>query len=314
MNTGGRSDGRTVGRIACLVALGILSVSPTVRLSGQNDPRLKAALQLVQSGRADSARALVRRLLATLPPQDSVYPEALYTQGMIAPDAASAATSLQRVVVEYGWSPWADDALLRLAQLNYAQGDPAGAAQAAERLRRDYPDSPLKARADFWGARGYFDLRDEPHGCTLIQEALTGAGDDVEFRNQVGYYAARCGGTAAAAPVAATPATGTPVPAASTPSATAAAPVATPAAGDSAKPAAPVAYSVQVLAVKSAAQVDELLTRLKVMGFADARVVRDTSGFLKVRVGHFPTRQDAQRVQQRLKVRLGGQPFVVEEP
>jgi cell division septation protein DedD len=69
-----------------------------------------------------------------------------------------------------------------------------------------------------------------------------------------------------------------------------------------------------VLAVKSAAQVDELLTRLKVMGFADARVVRDTSGFLKVRVGHFPTRQDAQRVQQRLKVRLGGQPFVVEEP
>ena len=305
------SDRQMVGLVAVMVCP---SVYPTIRLSAQNDPRLKAALQLVQSGRADSARALVRRLLATLPPQDSVYPEALYTQGMIAPDAASAATSLQRVVVEYGWSPWADDALLRLAQLNYAQGDPAGAAQAAERLRRDYPDSPLKARADFWGARAYFDLRDEPHGCALIQEALTGAGDDVEFKNQVGYYAARCGATAAATPVAATPATGTPVPAASSPPATPVAPVATPAAGDSAKPAAPVAYSVQVLAVKSAAQVDELLTRLKVMGFADARVVRDTSGFLKVRVGRFPTRQDAQRVQQRLKVRLGGQPFVVEEP
>ena len=160
------------------------SVYPTSRLSAQNDPRLRAALQLVQSGRADSARALVRRLLATLPLQDSVYPEALYTQGMIAPDAASAATSLQRVVVEYGWSAWADDALLRLAQLNYAQGEPASAAQAAERLRRDYPDSPLKARADFWGARGYFDLRDEPHGCALIQEALTGAGYDIEFRDR----------------------------------------------------------------------------------------------------------------------------------
>jgi cell division septation protein DedD len=318
------ADTRRVGRLACALVAAAFSLAPSVRLSGQNDPRLRAALVLVQSGRADSARALVRRLLATLPPQDSVYPEALYTQGMIAPDAASAATSLQRVVVEYGWSPWADDALLRLAQLNYAQGDPAGAAQTAERLRRDYPDSPLKARADFWGARGYFDLRDEPHGCVLIQEALSGAGEDVEFRNQVSYYAARCGGTAAAPPAAAAPATGTPVPAASSspapspsPTAPPPAPVApgtVPAPGDSAKPAAPVAYTVQVLAVKSAAQVDELLTRLKVMGFADAHVVRDTSGFLKVRVGRFLTRQDAQRVQQRLRIRLGGQPFVVEEP
>lgn len=322
MTTGRGSDARRVGRLAFALVAAALSVAPSVRLSGQTDPRLRAALALVQSGRADSARALVRRLLATLPPQDSVYPEALYTQGMIAPDAASAATSLQRVVVEYGWSRWANDALLRLAQLNYAQGDPAGAAQAAERLRRDYPDSPLKARADFWGARGYFDLRDEPHGCVLIQEALTGAGEDVEFRNQVSYYAARCGGTSAAPPAATAPATGTPVPAASSspppnappPAPPPVAPATVPASGDSAKSAAPVAYSVQVLAVKSAAQVDELLTRLKVMGFVDAHVVRDTSGFLKVRVGRFPTHQDAQRVQQRLKIRLGGQPFVVEEP
>jgi cell division septation protein DedD len=72
-------------------------------------------------------------------------------------------------------------------------------------------------------------------------------------------------------------------------------------------------YSVQVLAVKSAAQVDDMLTRLRVMGF-DARVVRDTSGFFKVRVGRYGTREDAQRVQQALRTRVGGQPFVVEEP
>ena len=307
MRGGRRAVWRTGGRILGVVLL-LLTARPANRLAAQNDPRLRAALQLVQSGRADSARALVRRLLATLAPQDSVYPEALYTQGMIAPDAASAATSLQRVVVEYGWSPWADDALLRLAQLHYAQGDPASAAQAAERLRRDYPDSPLKSRADFWGARGYFDLRDEPRGCALIQEALTAAGDDIEFRNQVSYYAARCGGTV-----------GTPAPATSPPPIPPSAPTPpptspAPAAADSTKHAAPAAYSVQVLAVKSAVQVDELLTRLKVMGYADARVVRDTSGFLKVRVGRYPTRQDAQRAQQRLKTRLGGQPFVVEEP
>src|SRR5207245_11640513 len=81
-------------------------------------------------------------------------------------------------------------------------------------------------------------------------------------------------------------------------------------------PATPTAggvCSVQVLAVKGAAQVDDLLTRLKVMG-CDARVVRDTSGLFKVRVGHYATHDEAAQVQRRLKTRLGGQPFVVEEP
>src|SRR2546426_9482751 len=116
------------------VVLVLLTARPTIRLSAQNDPRLRAALQLVQSGRADSARALVRRLLATLAPQDSVYAEALYTQGMIAPDAASAATSLQRAVVEYGCSPRAADALLRLAPLPHPPGRPRRAAHAARRV------------------------------------------------------------------------------------------------------------------------------------------------------------------------------------
>jgi len=56
-----------------------------------------------------------------------------------------------------------------------------------------------------------------------------------------------------------------------------------------------------------------MLTRLKVMGF-DARVVRDSAGFFKVRVGRYATREEAQRAQARLKQRVGGQPFVVDEP
>src|SRR5581483_7978335 len=130
--------------------------------------------------------------LASLSPQDSLYPGALFTAGRIAPDAATAATDLQRVVIEYGQSVWADSALALLTQLHFAQGDPAATVQAAERLRRDYPDSPLRPRAAFWGARAYFELKDELHGCALIREALEGAGGDVEFRNQVGFYAERC--------------------------------------------------------------------------------------------------------------------------
>ena len=275
--------------VGLIVAL--LTAGPAVRLPAQTDTVRAVALRVAQT-RPDSGRAMMRRLLASLSPRDSLYPGALFTAGMLAPDAGLIATNLQRVVVEYGQSVWADSALVALAKLYFAQGDLAATTQAAERLRRDYPDSPLKPRAAFTGARAYFDMKDDAHGCALIREALDGAGAEVEFRNQVSFYAPRC---------AAMPA----IPAAATPAS----------AGDSqAKAAAPATtYAVQVLAVKSASQVDEMLTRLKVMGF-DARVVRDTSGLFKVRVGHYPTHDQAAQVQRRLKTRLGGQPFVVEEP
>ena len=283
-----RKDGRPEGWVGALLVLASLSVLPSFRpLSAQSDPRLVAAVNLAQSGRMDSARAVVRRLLASMPPTDSVYPEALFVSAILAPNPRAVATNLQRVVIEYGQSPWADDALLRLAQLYAAQNDDAATIQATERLRRDYPDSPLRARADFAGARAYFTLKDEARGCMLIREALADTTTDVEFRNQVTYYAARCSA----------------VPPATTATAT------TTATRDS----TPKTLAVQVLAVRSSSQVDEMLTRLKVMGY-DPRVIRDSSGLFKVRVGKYASREEAQRALSNLKTRVGGQPFIVEEP
>ena len=279
--------------VGMLVAL--LSIIPTFHLSAQTDARLVEALRLAQSGHVDSGRAIVRRLLAALPPSDSVFPQALLAAAKIAPDAPTVSSHLNRVVVEYGASPWADDALLLLTQLYFAQRDPAKTIDAAERLNRDYPDSPLRARASFSAARSYFELKNETRGCELIQQSLDGAGEDVEFKNQVSFYAARCSAPGTTTATSAPPAPRTD---------TSALP----------RPAAPPGtYAVQVLAVRSAAQVDDMLTRLKVMGF-DARVVRDSTGFFKVRVGRYATREEAARTQQRLKTRVGGQPFVVEEP
>jgi SPOR domain len=282
-----RRDSRFGGWARGLVAV-LLSAYPVGRLPAQQVDSLRREALNVAQTRPDSGRAMLRRLLASLSPNDSLYPGVLLTAARVAADAPTVATYLQRVAIEYGRSVWADSALLLLTQLDFAQGDPAATVQAAERLRRDYPDSPLNPRAGFWGARAYFDLKDDAHGCALIQEALSGIGTDIEFKNQVQFYAARCNAT----PMTATPPTGTP-----------------------SSPASSVvsSYAVQVLAVKSAPQVDELLSRLKVMGF-EARVVRDTSGLFKVRVGHFATREEAQRTQRRLKTRLGGQPFVVQEP
>jgi len=290
-----RPDGRTAGR-PWLMIMVMLAVWPSGRLAAQTDARLVEALRLAQSGQVDSGRTIIRRLLATLPPTDSVYPEALLAAAKIAPDAQAVATNLNRIVVEYGASAWADDALLLLTQLYFAQRDPMQTIQAAERLNRDYPDSPLRPRANFSAARAYFELKNEARGCELIQQAIAGAGEDVEFKNQVNFYAARCSA----------PSTTT----TSTTQGGGAQPVDT---ATKTAPAAPHAWSVQVLAVKSAAQVDDMLTRLRVMGF-ESRVMRDSTGFFKVRVGRYATRAEAQRAQQRLRSKVGGHPFVVEEP
>ncbi len=289
---------RPVGRFGGLAvgtAVLLLAAQPLNRLTAQTDARLVEALRLAQFGQVDSGRAIIRRLLATLPPGDSSYPQALLAAAKIAPNAVTVASYLNRIVVEYGAGPWADDALLLLTQLYFAQHDPAQTVQAAERLNRDYPDSPLRPRANFSAARAYFELKNDTRGCELIQQALDGAGDDVEFKNQVNFYASRCGAPA-------------PAPAAATTT-----PTPTPSDTGSKATSGPHTYAVQVLAVKSAAQVDEMLTRLKVMGF-DARVVRDSTGFFKVRVGHYATRDEAVRSQRRLKQKVGGQPFVVDEP
>ena len=286
-------------KLTAFVALAFLTVQPLNRLTAQTDGRLVEALRLAQSGQVDSARGIVRRLLATLPPGDSVYPQALLAAAKIAPDAPTVSLYLNRIVVEYGAGPWADDALLLLTQLYFAQHDPTQTVQAAERLNRDYPDSPLRARANFSAARAYFELKNETRGCELIHQALDGSGDDVEFKNQISFYASRCSAPSSTLPPPPPPDTG----AKTTP-----APPPPPA-----PPAGPHAYAVQVLAVKSAAQVDDMLTRLKVMGF-DARVLRDSTGFFKVRVGRYATREEAQRAQLRLKQKVGGQPFVVDEP
>jgi cell division septation protein DedD len=138
------------------------------------------------------------------------------------------------------------------------------------------------------GARSAFDLRDEVRGCAYIRDAQAGAGDDIEFKNQVAFYSARCG-----APSTAVAATSTSV--------------------DTQARRGGSRFAVQVLMGKSAPQIDDILNRLKTLGFA-AHVVRDSSGYMKVRVGPYPSRDAAQRAQGQLKARFGGQPFLVEEP
>jgi len=267
----------------------------------------------------------VDRLLAATPPSDTLYPQILYTQAMVAGTAGDMRRLLQRVVVEYPTSSWADDALLRLVQMDYATRNYDGAARNLERLRTDFPASQLMPQAAYWAGRTYFDANNPTAACRWLADGMAQSRQDVELQNQLGYLYQRCDLRAdSAGPRTASDsargdttttaaAQGQPAPAASP----------TPVAADSARttaaappaaqaPPAKTVYRVQVAAVGSRKSAEDAAKKARSLGMTGVTV--QDKGLYKVRVGEYRTREAAQTAAASLKSRLGGTPFVVSEP
>src|SRR5215216_5128936 len=190
MKTSSRRWLRAVARLwACLPALSVFPVLPAF---SQSDPRLVEVVRHAQEGESDSARIKIQQLLTATPPTDTLYPQIMYTQAMVASDASYMRRQLQRVAVEYSASSWADDALLRLVQLDYASGNLEGAARNLERIRLDYPGSPLTPQAAYWAARTYFDQKKPELACRWIAQGMAASTGNIELQNQLGYLNQRC--------------------------------------------------------------------------------------------------------------------------
>jgi cell division septation protein DedD len=250
------------------------------------DSALAEAVQLATEGQGDSARAVVRARIARLAPTDSLYPGALYAAGVVAADSDTALTYFRRVSIEYSQSVWAAAALVRTAQFAFAGGDFTTAATAAERVLSDYPHTAVRAAAAYWAGRAELELHDVAAACGHMREAETQAGTDAETANRARFYLQRC------ASVAGAPAESSGRAAASEGSGT--------------------GYAVQVAAVQSPAAANDLMRSLVGAGY-QTHVVRESDGLLKIRVGHYRTRAEAERIAVRLKRKLGGNPFVVQE-
>ena len=283
----------TIRWLGVLVSLGLVATRPAF---GQKDARLVAAVRLAQDGLTDSARAVVRRLMATTPPADSTYAEILYTAGIVAATEYDRRISLRRVIVEYAASEWADDALLLLAQVEYANANPAGASAQAARLLADYPMSPLVPVAAFWGARAAADLRNGAEACRMVDLGLKAPGDDVELRNQLTYQRQRCTAIATQVADSAARAVATPVDTTSR---------------NGTVPPPVKGFRVQVVAAPTKARADQAIAALKRMGIA-AAVVKE-AGFHKVRTVPFASRVEAQAAIGRIRAKLGGKPFVIAD-
>lgn len=283
--------------------------------SAQSDARVLAAVRLAQDGRVDSARGALATLEKSVGPADSTFAQVLYAQGLVAPTVDEARQRLQRVVTEYPLSSWADDAVVRLGQLEYANGDPAAAARQLEKFHGDYAASPLFPVAAVWAGRALLRARDSLAGCRWVSEGLGRVGQDVSTRRELASLAATCGGKSVAVRDSVKPAVApadsvvaTPSPVASAPPAPAAVAVPEP---TPTVPPAP-AWRVQIIAAGTPAEADAALLRARRAGF-DAIVVRE-GNFHKVRVGSYASRAEAAAAATRVKAKLGVAPFVVRDP
>ena len=275
-----------------------LALAPHVA-AAQNDPRLVEALRIAQEGGSDSARALVTNLLKLTPPTDTAYPQMLYTMGLVSRSVEEMRRNYSRVAIEYANSTWADDALFRTALLDYAAGNYAGVSRQLDRIRNDYPDSPVIPAASEWAARSLFDQKNPQAACVWLTLGIQRAGEDVELKNRLEYLNGRCAALPVSGPVGPDsgpplqlPPAPPPVPAESTTTRT--------------------GFGVQVGAVNTQAAADKLLGQLRTAGFPGYAVKENA--LFKVRAGPYPERAKAAAAAEQIRRKLGHSPFVVKEP
>jgi SPOR domain len=164
------------------------------------DPIFVRAQTLVSDGNGVAGRALIDSVIAKTPPTSQLYPQALFWRATLAASAADAESDYKHIVVDYPLAPQAEDALLRLAQLELARGDRDGALNHLQRIPRDYPRSKSLARASYWTARVLFEKNDIPNACAANANALAQADvSEIELRNQIQYQGQRCPAPAAVA-------------------------------------------------------------------------------------------------------------------
>jgi cell division septation protein DedD len=187
---------------ACIAGALMLCAAPIVEAQSTArtaEAAFAKAQELASDGNTAAGRALIDSIIKTTAPASPIYPQALFWRATLATSAAEAESDYRHIVVDYPLAPHAEDALLRLAQLELARGDKDDALLHLQRISRDYPRSKSLARANYWTARVLFEKNDIPGACAANAKALAQTTEgEVELRNQIEYQSQRCASYAAA--------------------------------------------------------------------------------------------------------------------
>ena len=250
--------------------------------------------QLAANGEGEAARALVQREFEQAPTASPRFVEALYWRAVVAATAANAERDLRTLIVDYPLSPWSVEALMRLAQLEMTRRDMDQALAHLDRVLVEHPNSPQRPRASFWIARVNFEQGRLADACRQLGDAArTAPAGQVELRNQIQYWSARCATADTALVAAALSAdSGT-----RAPGGVAVATTKPPAPLPSGAPAKRQ-YTVQVGAYNTRSGADALAKSLREKGY-ESRVFGETAPF-RVRIGRYATRSDAEKAAAKL--------------
>lgn len=305
-------------KTASLILLALILIpgkSSAQQLDAVNNVVARART-LVESGNGRMGRIVLDSAVKESATGSIELGELLYWRGLLSEAGIDAERDWKRLLLEVPLSPRAEDALLRLAQMDQMRGRPASSREFLERMIRDYSDSGSQARAHYWLAKTFFDENQKPMACGALDVSRKAAPKSaVELVAQIEDLNSQCRGVT---PVAVT--TGVPanIPAVQTP------PVAEPAAVVSTPtPAAPATvavqetpaanvearYSVQLAAFNRQSQAETLVRQLAAKRI-EARVDGSSSPF-RVRTGYFSTKTEAERKLRELKSQ-GHDGFVAE--
>ncbi|MCC7052499.1 MAG: SPOR domain-containing protein [Gemmatimonadaceae bacterium] len=184
-----------------VVAAMALSVPAAASLGAQNADSLAIArateslarVKRLTSGDVAAARLLADSLVKALPAASPVMPEALFAKASIAASAADAERDYGLIVTEHRFAARVPDALMRLAVLESARNNRAGAMRHLERFLRDHGDAPGRSRASLLAGRIRMDMNDPARGCELLAAAYASATNlERDVRDQAVTAGARC--------------------------------------------------------------------------------------------------------------------------
>lgn len=264
--------------------------------------------RLAANGQGDAARALVQQEFEAAPTASPRFIEALYWRAVVAPTAADAERDLRTIIVDYPLSPWAVPALMRLAQLEMTRREMDKALAHLDQVLVEHPTSTERPKASFWAARVMFEQGRLVEACRQLGDASrTAPASDVELRNQIDYWNARCAAadTSSAAVRAADSSKAAMAAAFSTGAASTPSPVGTPTTKPAAAPPPPAStkrqYTVQVAAYNTKTSADALVKSLKDRGY-NARVFGTLAPF-RVRIGRYDKRAQADSAAQKLNAK-----------
>jgi cell division septation protein DedD len=152
-----------------------------------------ARVRRYTSSDVSAARALADSLVTSLPAGSASLPAALFAKASIAPSAAEAERDYSRIVNEFRFAPQVPDALMRLALLESARNNRAGALKNLDRLLRDHSDAAVRSRASLLAGRLRMEAGDPARACDLLAAAYASAGNaERDVRDQAESIGASC--------------------------------------------------------------------------------------------------------------------------